>query len=109
MSVSCLSVCRAVIQSQAVCLSVSLSVSVCLSVYHLSGRQSVSKLSRQTGSRVPFRFSPYRHAPLTLLFTLLFECFTQEATRLGHYVKNKDGGEYENWCWPGKYTATLQV
>ncbi|RMX38788.1 hypothetical protein pdam_00017684 [Pocillopora damicornis] len=25
----------------------------------------------------------------------------KEATRLGYYVKNKDGGEYENWCWPG--------
>ena len=20
---------------------------------------------------------------------------------MGYYVKNKDGGEYENWCWPG--------
>ncbi|KAJ7374235.1 hypothetical protein OS493_007312 [Desmophyllum pertusum] len=25
----------------------------------------------------------------------------EEATSLGYYVKNKDGGEYENWCWPG--------
>jgi len=25
----------------------------------------------------------------------------QEASRLGLYIKNKDGGEYENWCWPG--------
>lgn len=20
----------------------------------------------------------------------------------GFYVKNKDGGDYEGWCWPGK-------
>ncbi|XP_048585965.1 neutral alpha-glucosidase AB isoform X2 [Nematostella vectensis] len=25
----------------------------------------------------------------------------EEATSLGHYIKNKDGGEYENWCWSG--------
>lgn len=25
----------------------------------------------------------------------------EEATKLGYYVKNKDGGEYDNWCWPG--------
>ncbi|XP_031551690.1 neutral alpha-glucosidase AB-like [Actinia tenebrosa] len=25
----------------------------------------------------------------------------EEASRLGLYIKNKDGGEYENWCWPG--------
>ena len=26
----------------------------------------------------------------------------QEASSLGYYVKKKEGGEYENWCWPGK-------
>lgn len=20
----------------------------------------------------------------------------------GYYIKNKDGGDYEGWCWPGK-------
>ncbi|CAH3179912.1 unnamed protein product, partial [Porites evermanni] len=25
----------------------------------------------------------------------------EEASRLGYYIKNKDGGEYDNWCWPG--------
>lgn len=20
----------------------------------------------------------------------------------GFYIKNKDGGDYEGWCWPGK-------
>jgi len=24
-----------------------------------------------------------------------------EATRLGHYIKKKDGGDYDGWCWPG--------
>eukprot|EP00854_Cymbomonas_tetramitiformis_P009889 gene9889-11712_t len=24
-----------------------------------------------------------------------------EATSLGHYVKDKDGKDYEGWCWPG--------
>ena len=31
----------------------------------------------------------------------------QEASRLGYYIKNKDGGEYDNWCWPGKLTFTF--
>lgn len=30
----------------------------------------------------------------------------QEASRLGYYIKNKDGGEYDNWCWPGKLNFT---
>lgn len=25
----------------------------------------------------------------------------------GFYVKNKDGGDYEGWCWPGKSRTTL--
>ena len=25
----------------------------------------------------------------------------QEASSKGYYVKNKDGGDYEGWCWPG--------
>jgi alpha 1,3-glucosidase len=25
----------------------------------------------------------------------------QEATRLGLYVKNKDNGDFDGWCWPG--------
>jgi len=25
----------------------------------------------------------------------------QEAQRLGHYVKNKGGSDFEGWCWPG--------
>lgn len=24
----------------------------------------------------------------------------------GFYVKNKDGGDYEGWCWPGKRLTT---
>ena len=24
-----------------------------------------------------------------------------EASRLGFYVRNKDGGEFDGWCWPG--------
>ena len=24
------------------------------------------------------------------------------ATRLGYYIKNKDGGDFDGWCWPGK-------
>lgn len=24
----------------------------------------------------------------------------------GFYVKNKDGGDYEGWCWPGKRLAS---
>ena len=32
----------------------------------------------------------------------------QEASRLGYYIKNKDGGEYDNWCWPGKLNFTNQ-
>lgn len=25
-----------------------------------------------------------------------------EAQQLGYYVKNKDGGEFDGWCWPGE-------
>jgi len=25
----------------------------------------------------------------------------KEATALGYYVKNKDGGDFDGWCWPG--------
>merc|ERR1711871_600070 len=25
-----------------------------------------------------------------------------EATRLGLYIKNKDGADYDGWCWPGQ-------
>ena len=25
----------------------------------------------------------------------------KEATEKGYYVKNKDGSDYEGWCWPG--------
>ena len=25
----------------------------------------------------------------------------EDAKALGHFVKNKDGGDYEGWCWPG--------
>lgn len=25
----------------------------------------------------------------------------------GFYIKNKDGGDYEGWCWPGKRLTTL--
>ena len=31
----------------------------------------------------------------------------QEASRLGYYIKNKDGGEYDNWCWPGELNFTF--
>eukprot|EP00047_Mylnosiga_fluctuans_P004388 m.234252 g.234252 ORF g.234252 m.234252 type:complete len:895 (-) comp12637_c0_seq1:37-2721(-) len=24
-----------------------------------------------------------------------------KASELGHYIKNRDGGEYDGWCWPG--------
>ena len=24
------------------------------------------------------------------------------ATNLGYYIKNKDGGDFDGWCWPGK-------
>lgn len=24
-----------------------------------------------------------------------------EATQLGYYIKNKDGADYDGWCWPG--------
>ncbi|XP_052868075.1 neutral alpha-glucosidase AB [Anopheles cruzii] len=27
--------------------------------------------------------------------------FHNECTDMGLYVKNKDGGDYEGWCWPG--------
>ncbi len=31
----------------------------------------------------------------------------------GFYVKNKDGGDYEGWCWPGKtltpFTRTISL
>lgn len=26
----------------------------------------------------------------------------------GFYIKNKDGGDYEGWCWPGKRRLTSQ-
>lgn len=29
-----------------------------------------------------------------------------EIRTLGFYVKNKDGGDYEGWCWPGKRVRT---
>ncbi len=25
----------------------------------------------------------------------------KEATALGYYIKNKDGGDFDGWCWPG--------
>lgn len=25
----------------------------------------------------------------------------EKATELGHYIKNKDGNDYDGWCWPG--------
>ena len=25
----------------------------------------------------------------------------KEATQLGYYIKNKDGGDFDGWCWPG--------
>ena len=31
----------------------------------------------------------------------------KEATEKGHYVKNKDGSDYEGWCWPGMCGAVL--
>lgn len=31
-----------------------------------------------------------------------------EIRSLGFYVKNKDGGDYEGWCWPGKRRAAWQ-
>lgn len=27
----------------------------------------------------------------------------------GFYVKNKDGGDYEGWCWPGKRRTTINL
>jgi len=27
----------------------------------------------------------------------------QEAKDKGYYVKNKDGGDYDGWCWPGRH------
>ena len=42
------------------------------------------------------------HSSLITWFLLL-----QEASRLGYYIKNKDGGEYDNWCWPGKLNFTF--
>lgn len=26
----------------------------------------------------------------------------------GFYVKNKDGGDYEGWCWPGRKLSVNQ-
>ena len=26
----------------------------------------------------------------------------KEATAKGLYVKNKDGGDFDGWCWPGQ-------
>ena len=28
----------------------------------------------------------------------------QESRNAGHYVKNKDGNDYEGWCWPGTHS-----
>lgn len=25
-----------------------------------------------------------------------------EAERNGYYIKNKDGNDYDGWCWPGQ-------
>ena len=30
----------------------------------------------------------------------------KEATEKGYYVKNKDGADYEGWCWPGTCGAS---
>lgn len=30
-----------------------------------------------------------------------------EIRNKGFYIKNKDGGDYEGWCWPGKKLPTL--
>ena len=27
-----------------------------------------------------------------------------EAQAAGVYVQNKDGGEFDGWCWPGSYS-----
>lgn len=27
------------------------------------------------------------------------------ARERGFYIKNKDGNDYDGWCWPGKYTS----
>jgi alpha 1,3-glucosidase len=27
--------------------------------------------------------------------------FHKKATEKGYYIKNKDGGDYDGWCWPG--------
>ena len=29
----------------------------------------------------------------------------KECTAAGHYIKNKDGNDYEGWCWPGKLSV----
>ncbi len=68
-----------------------------------SDRQSVSQSVRLSICVHQFAHLSVKSIFLSVNITLLFECLTQEATRLGHYVKNKDGGEYENWCWPGNY------
>ena len=47
-------------------------------------------------------FGPVYHSGLITWFSML-----QEASRLGYYIKNKDGGEYDNWCWPGKLNFTF--
>jgi alpha-glucosidase (family GH31 glycosyl hydrolase) len=26
----------------------------------------------------------------------------KEATQLGLYIKNKDGNDFDGWCWPGQ-------
>lgn len=32
-----------------------------------------------------------------------------EAKGLGFLVKNKDGADYEGWCWPGEDIGVAQV
>ena len=46
------------------------------------------------------------------VYKLLTSCvlhiiFLQEASSKGYYVKNKDGADYEGWCWPGNFGALI--
>ena len=36
-----------------------------------------------------------------VLYLNLSIVFQQEASSKGYYVKNKDGDDYNGWCWPG--------
>jgi hypothetical protein len=49
-------------------------------------------------------FTFFEDRKLTLVKTFsksVWFVFQQEASSKGYYVKNKDGADYNGWCWPG--------